>query len=66
MGSKCCHPLQSKVRQIKTPVQSVENPKGTGGVILYDLETIAINKPHLMAVPDHRALIRGKSSVRPF
>ncbi|KAF4098272.1 hypothetical protein G5714_020302 [Onychostoma macrolepis] len=36
--------------QIKTPVQCVENPKGSGGVIINDRETFTMNKQHLVTV----------------
>ncbi|KAK2873028.1 hypothetical protein Q8A67_022925 [Cirrhinus molitorella] len=46
-GSKLSIPHKTTVGQIKTTVQCVENPKGLGGVIIYDQETFTMSKQHL-------------------
>ncbi|RXN10696.1 serine threonine- kinase pim-2-like protein [Labeo rohita] len=43
-----------------TPVQSVENPKGLGGVIIYDQETLTMDSHNLVVVCDDRG-DRGKN-----
>ncbi|KAF4098271.1 hypothetical protein G5714_020301 [Onychostoma macrolepis] len=50
MGTIFCHHHQPIVGQIKTPVPCMENPRGSGGVIINDLETFTMNKQHLVTV----------------
>ncbi|RXN14343.1 serine threonine- kinase pim-2-like protein [Labeo rohita] len=50
----------SPINPQQTPVQSVENPKGLGGVIIYDQETLIMDSHNLVAVCDDRG-DRGKN-----
>ncbi|KAK2873037.1 hypothetical protein QQF64_017227 [Cirrhinus molitorella] len=65
MESLLCIPHEATPGQIKTPVQCVENPKGSGGVIIYDRETFTMNKQHLVAVHNYRG-DQGENYVRPI
>ncbi|KAK2873032.1 hypothetical protein Q8A67_022929 [Cirrhinus molitorella] len=52
-GTILCVHNQPTAGEIKTPVQCVENNKGSGGVIIHDWETFTMSKQHLVAACDH-------------
>ncbi|KAK2873031.1 hypothetical protein QQF64_017234 [Cirrhinus molitorella] len=62
MGTMFSIPRQPTAGQIKTPVQCVENPAGSGGVIICDQMLFTMNKKCLEAVHDHRGEKRHQTS----